>query len=188
LSQHTERLRRAVMCRLDARIHRRIDPSDVVQEVFLEACEHRRDFEAQSELPLFSWLRGIAANKLLEVHRRHLGTQMRDARREQYFDRAPPAYGTSLTTADELVGYGTQASDAAIRGEVQAQVREALHQMNALDREVLALKHFEQLTSGEAARVLRIQERAAAKRYLRALVRLKDVLGGMPGGLAGLSP
>jgi RNA polymerase sigma-70 factor, ECF subfamily len=99
LCQHTERLRRAVMCRLDVRIHRRIDPSDVVQEVFLEACEHRRDFEAQSELPLFLWLRGITANKLLELHRRHLGTKMRDARREQYFDSDPPAYGTFLATA-----------------------------------------------------------------------------------------
>lgn len=188
LCQHTERLRRAVMCRLDVRIHRRIDASDVVQEVFLEACEHRREFEGQSELPLFLWLRGIAANKLLEVHRRHLGTKMRDARREEYFDRAPTAHGTSLATADGLEGRGTQASEAAARDEVQAHVQEALRRMNPLDREVLALRHFDQLTSGQAARVLGIQERAAAKRYLRALVRLKDVLGAMPGGLAGMSP
>jgi RNA polymerase sigma-70 factor (ECF subfamily) len=186
LSRHAQRLQRVVQFRLDPRLSRRIDAADVVQEIFLEACAHQRDFESQSELPLFLWLRGIATNKLLEVHRRHLGTQMRDARREVTFCRRTPADHSSGALVDLLAGHGTRASEAAVRLEVKAQLQDALNQLDPLDREVLVLKHFEQLTSREAGQVLEIQERAAAKRYLRALARLKETLAAMPGGLGGL--
>ncbi len=188
LREHEDRLRRLVSFRLDGRMRGRVDAADVVQEVFLEACEHRNNFVAQSELSLFLWLRGIAANKLLELHRRHLSTQLRDAKREVSLLQREWADDTSAALAAQLVGQGTRASEAAVRDEVKAQLQEALNQMNPLDREVLALKHFEQLTSREAGQVLGIEERAAAKRYLRALERLKTILAAMPGGVAGLSP
>ncbi len=188
LREHEVRLRRLVSFRLDGRMRGRVDAADVVQEVFLEACKHRGSFVAQSELSLFLWLRGIAANKLLELHRRHLSTQLRDAKREISLFQCEWADDTSAALAAQLVGQGTRASEAAVRDEVKAQLQEALNQMNPLDREVLALKHFEQLTSREAGQVLGIEERAAAKRYLRALERLKAILATMPGGVAGLSP
>ncbi len=188
LREHEVRLRRLVSFRLDGRMRGRVDAADVVQEVFLEACKHRGNFVAQSELSLFLWLRGIAANKLLELHRRHLSTRLRDAKREISLFQREWADDTSAALAAQLVGQGTRASEAAVRDEVKAQLQEALNQMNPLDREVLALKHFEQLTSREAGQVLGIEERAAAKRYLRALERLKAILATMPGGVAGLSP
>jgi RNA polymerase sigma-70 factor (ECF subfamily) len=186
LSRHTQRLHRIVQFRLDSRLRRRIDAADVVQEIFLEACAHQGDFESQAELPLFLWLRGITTNKLLELHRRHLGTQMRDARREVKLCGGSSPGDASGPLMDLLAGHGTRASEAAVRVEVKARLQDALNQLEPLDREVLVLKHFEQLTSREAGLVLGVQERAAAKRYLRALARLKEILAAMPGGLSGL--
>jgi RNA polymerase sigma-70 factor (ECF subfamily) len=134
-------------------------------------------------MPFFLWLRGIAGNKLLELHRRHLGTQMRDAAREVSLNRGGLADSTSAALAARLLGDATGPSEAAVRAEARARLQEALNRMDALDREVLALRHFEQLSNAEAAQVLGIQERAAGKRYLRALKRLKEILAGMPGGL-----
>ena len=137
-------------------------------------------------MPFFLWLRGIASNKLLELHRSHLGTAMRDARREVSLHRGPMPGATSAALAAQLLGHVTRASEAAVRAEVKLRLQDALNGMDALDREVLALRHFEHLTNAEVARELDIQERAAGKRYLRALERLKEILSGMPGGLEGL--
>ena len=190
LVEHQERLRRMVMFRLDRRLHGRVDPADVVQEAFLAASEHRDDYFRDPSLPLFLWLRGVVSNKLLELHRHHLGTRMRDAAREVPSDRgngsSPDA--TSAALLSQLTGHLTRPSVAAARGESNARVRDALAGMEPTDREVLALRHFEQLTNGEAARVLGIQERAAAKRYVRALQRLRTILADLPGGLTGLRP
>jgi RNA polymerase sigma-70 factor (ECF subfamily) len=182
LRSHEERLKRMVSFRLDARMRGRVDAADIVQEVFLEALEHRERYVPESEDSLFLWLRGIATNKLLELHRRHLRTQSRDARREVSLFAHPLAEASSAALAAHLVDLGTRASEAAMRDEVKAQLEQALSQMAPLDREVLALKHFEQLTSLEVARVLGIEERAAAKRYLRALERLRQSLASLPGG------
>ena len=190
LVEHEDRLRRMVAFRLDRRLHGRVDPADVVQEAFLEAAEHRTDYFRDPSLPLFLWLRGVVSNKLLEVHRHHLGTRMRDAAREVPINggnRASPD-STSAALLAQLTGHLTRPSVAAARGETSVRVREALAGMEATDREVLALRHFEQLTNGEAARVLGIQERAAAKRYVRALQRLRTILAELPGGLTGLRP
>src|SRR4051812_18319061 len=82
LTRHQEKLRRMVAFRLDQRLQGRIDPLDVIQEAYLEASQHREDYVQRPSMPFFLWLRGIAANKLRELHRHHLGTQMRDAGRE----------------------------------------------------------------------------------------------------------
>ncbi len=188
LTEHEERLRRMVAFRLDARLRGRIDAADIVQEAFLEAAAHRADFLRQPELPLFLWLRGVVRNKLLEIQRHHLGARMRDAARDIALQGGPTAAETSAALVAQLTGHATRPSAAAMRGERKEKVHEALDAMDPIDREVLALRHFEQLTNGEAASVLGIQERAAAKRYLRALARLKKILAGMPGGLTGLRP
>lgn len=188
LTRHKARLRRMVAFRLDPRLQGRIDPEDVIQEVNLAAAEHLADYLRQPTMPFFLWLRGIAGNKLLELHRRHLGTPRRDARREVSLYRGPMPGATSAALAARLLGEQTRPSEAAIRAEAKVRLQEALNAMEPLDREVLALRHVEQLTNAEAAQSLDIQERAAAKRYLRALKRLKDILEGMPGGLEGFRP
>ena len=191
LAQHQERLQTLLAFRLDARLRTRVDAADVVQEAFVAATARRADFFKQSAQPLFLWLRWIAGNTLLELHRHHLGAQMRDAAREVAPQRragGPGGDGTRDALVAQLSAGRTGPATAAGRAEAQAKLGEALGQINPTDREVLALRHFEQLSNAEAAQVMGIQERAAAKRYVRALERLREVLSEMPGGLTGLRP
>jgi RNA polymerase sigma-70 factor (ECF subfamily) len=183
LTRHEARLRRMVAFRLDPRLRGRVDASDVMQEINLAASQHLDDYVAESAVPLFMWLRGIATNKLLEIHRHHLGTPMRDARREIAFYAGTFPGATSAAIAAQLLGHATRPSEAAMRAEAKLRLEETLNGMDPVDREVLALRHFEQLTNSEAARVLGIKEGAAGKRYLRALERLRDILRHTPGGL-----
>jgi RNA polymerase sigma-70 factor (ECF subfamily) len=190
LTAHQERLERMVAFRMDPRLRGRIDAADVVQEAFFEASKDREHYfrSASPAAPLFLWLRGVVTNKLLEGHRHHLGTRMRDARRELRLDAPRSSDNTSAALCAHLTAGLTRPSVAAVRDEVRARLAAAFNEMDPTDREVLALRHFEQLTSTETAQVLGIQERAAAKRYLRALGRLRETLSDMPGGLTELRP
>jgi RNA polymerase sigma-70 factor (ECF subfamily) len=185
LMLHEGRLRRMVAFRMDRKLQGRVDAADIVQEAYLQAAIHQADYFKNPSVPLFLWLRGVVANKLLEVHRHHLGTHMRDAAREVgvHSPAAGTTDATSVAVIDELTAGATGPGTAAGRAEVRLRLQEALNCMDAIDREVLALRHFEQLTNGEAATVLGIEERAAAKRYVRALGRLKKILSDLPGGL-----
>jgi RNA polymerase sigma-70 factor (ECF subfamily) len=183
-----ERLRRMVAFRLDQRLQGRLDPSDVIQEAYLEASQHLADYVRQPDVPFFLWLRGIAGNKMLELHRHHLGTQMRDAGREVALYRGTLPDTTSASLAAQLLGHATSPSDGAVRAEVKVRLQTALNGMDPLDRDVLALRHFEQLTPAETAKVLGIKEKAAGMRYVRALKRLKEILADLPGGLEELRP
>src|SRR5579859_4971553 len=176
MARHQERLRRVIAFRFDQRMQGRVAPSDVLQEAQIEAWQHVADYLRAPTLPFFLWLRGIAHNKLRELHRHHLGTQMRDAGREVSIYRGTFPEATSAALAAQLLGHLTQPSQAAIRAEVKIRLQEALNQMDALDREVLALRHFEHLSPRETAEVLGIKEKAAAMRYVRALRRLKEIL------------
>ena len=189
LMRHQERLQCVLTFRLDPRLRGRVDAADVVQEAFINATARRTEFFKHSAQPLFLWLRWVVQNTLLELQRHHLGTQMRDAAREVRHYRGAGDGGDSreLLVAHLSAG-ATGPATAAGRAEATAHVTEALGQMDPVDREVLALRHFEQLTNAEAAQVLGIRERAAAKRYVRALERMRDVLSDMPGGLTGLRP
>jgi RNA polymerase sigma-70 factor (ECF subfamily) len=187
LTSHQDGLGRMVAFRMDPRLRGRVDPADVVQDAFAEASAHRADYFRSPAAPLFLWLRGVVSNKLLQVHRHHLGTGRRDAKRELPLD-APHGPDTSAALCAHMTAGLTRPSVAAARGEVRTRLAAALDAMDPTDREVLALRHFEQLTSAEAAQVLGIQERAAAKRYLRALERLRGILSEMPGGLTELRP
>lgn len=190
LSLHQERLTRIVEFRMDRRLRGRLDAADVTQEAFIEATSRQAEYFGQSSQPLFLWLRWMIGNKLLELHRQHLGVQMRDVRREYasgHCSKMDDSHeATPVALIAQLTDGATGPATAAGRAEVRARLYDALEKMDATDREVLALRHYEQLTSTEAAQVLGIQERAAAKRYTRALERLREILVDMPGGLSEL--
>jgi RNA polymerase sigma-70 factor (ECF subfamily) len=183
LERHRTRLRRMLALRLDQRLQGRVDPSDVIQEAFLEATQRLQEYLRQPEMPFYLWLRFLAGQRLLIVHRRHLGAQQRDAGREVslYCGAMPEASSAAL--AARLMGRECRPSEVAVRAEIKLRLQEALNAMDPLDREILALRHFEQLGNADTARVLGIQESAASKRYVRALKKLKDILAGRPGGL-----
>jgi RNA polymerase sigma-70 factor (ECF subfamily) len=182
LERHRDRLWRMVALRLDRRLRGRVDASDVLQEAYLDAFHRLADYLREPAMPFFLWLRFLVAQRLQEQHRRHLGAQARDAGREVALDDGLPG-ASSAALAAHLLGRLTPPSQAALRAERRALLQSALARLEPLDREVVALRHFEQLTNGEAARVLGIDKSAASKRYARALVRLKDVLRTLPGGL-----
>jgi RNA polymerase sigma-70 factor (ECF subfamily) len=182
LFQHYRgRLRRMVRLRLDRRLQGRVDPSDVLQEAYLDLARRVPEYVADPRLPFFLWLRLLTGQRLLQVHRHHLGTQMRDAGQEVSLFNGPLPQASSASLAAHLLGRLTSPSQAAVRAEMQLRLQEALNQMDPLDREVLALRHFEELSNGETAEVLGLQKSAASNRYVRALRRLKEVLSAMPG-------
>jgi RNA polymerase sigma-70 factor (ECF subfamily) len=137
-------------------------------------------------LPLFLWLRLVVGERLLKLHRHHLGTQMRDAGLEVALYRGALPAASSAGLATRLLGKHTSPTQAALRAERMLRLQEAVNALRPLDREILSLCHFEELTLAETARVLEITEAAAAKRYIRALKRLRDLLATLPGGLEGI--
>ncbi len=186
LTRHRDRLRRMIEMRLDSRLQARIDASDVIQDAFVEVTERLPEYLRAPTLPLFLWLRLIVGERLVRLHRHHLGTHMRDASREvALFHGALPA-ASSAALAAQLLGKHTSPTQAVLRAERILRVQEALNALDPIDREMLSLRHFEELTAAEAARVLGIEESAAAKRYFRALMRLKTLLAALPGGMEGM--
>jgi len=183
--RHRDRLRRMVELRMDPRLQGRIDASDVLQDGFLDLTKRVESYLSDPRLPVFLWLRLVVSDRLALVHRHHVGTQMRDAGREVSLYRDPLPRVSSAALALMLLGRQTSPSNAAIRAEQVLQVQEAINSLDPLDREVVALRHFEQLTRAETAVVLGITEEAGAKRYIRALKKLKTILAAMPGGLEG---
>jgi RNA polymerase sigma-70 factor (ECF subfamily) len=183
---YRDRLHRMVDLRLDSRLRSRLDPADVVQDSFLDASKRLDDYLRDPKLPPFLWLRLIVGERLTNVHRRHLGSKMRDAAREvSLFHEALPQ-ASSAALASMLLGKQTSPTQAAQRAERLLRVQEALNSLDQVDREILSLRHFEQLNRAEAALALGITEEAGAKRYIRALKRIKDVMSRMPGGLEDL--
>lgn len=181
LETHRKRLRRMVRLRLDPRLQDRIDPSDVLQEAYLEAAERLAEYLREPKMPFFLWLRFLTGQKLLALRRHHLGTQARDAARELSIYQGAMPEASSACLAAQLLGKRTAPLEAAIRAEMKLCLQEALNDMEPMDREVLALRHFEQFNNAETAQLLGISESGASSRYLRALKRLKDILGQTPG-------
>jgi RNA polymerase sigma-70 factor (ECF subfamily) len=186
VERHRDRLERMVRLRMDRRLQGRVDAADVVQEAYLTVRGKFSHYCADLNLPFFLWLRLEVGQKLVDVHRFHLGTQMRDAGQEVSLHRGALPQVTSLSLAEHLLGKLTTASQAAMRVELKLRVQEALNSMDPHDREVLILRHFEELSNSEAAQVLGIKPSAAVNRYVRALKRLKGVFQGMPGGIEGI--
>ena len=182
LDPHRERLRRMVAFRLDRRLQGRVDPSDVIQEGCLDAVRRFPDYLGDPSTPFYLWLRYLVGQRLMEHHRRHLGAQARDAGRELTLYRGAMPEATTAALAAQLLGRLTSPSQAAVRAERRLRMQEALNGLDPIDREILALRHFEQLSNSEAAAALGLDKSAASKRYTRALIRLKQVLGRLPGG------
>jgi RNA polymerase sigma-70 factor, ECF subfamily len=175
-------LRRMIRLRLDRRLSGRVDSSDVLQEAYLDVRKRLDEYARDpAAMPFHLWLRLIAGQRLTDVHRFHLGAQMRDAGQEVSLHRGPFPQASSVSLAAQLLGKMTSASHAAIRAEHKLIVQEALNGMDPIDREVLALRHFEHLSNDETALVLGLTKSAASNRYIRALKRLKEILSSIPG-------
>lgn len=175
------RLAKIAFFRLDQRLAGRLDPDDVLQEAYISAAQRCAHVEGDTESALFIWLRLIVVQTLVDMHRRHLGAQMRDAGREIPLHQRSPSESTCLSMTRYLAASVTSPSLAMRRSEFSEQLHHALDRMDPLDREVLALRHFEELTNQEIAEVLGIQQKAASIRYVRALRRLKAILDEVSG-------
>jgi RNA polymerase sigma-70 factor (ECF subfamily) len=180
-AHYRERLRRMIKMRLDRRLQGRVDASDVLQEAYLDVAKRAAEYAADPTMPFFLWLRLLTGQRLLMVHRQHLGAKMRDAGQEVSIYRGALPQASSVSLAAQLLGRMTSPSLAAVRAEMQLKLQEALNGMDPIDREVLVLRHFEELSNGETAASLGLQKAAASNRYIRALKRLKEVLSSMPG-------
>src|SRR5262249_31789781 len=148
---HRERLRRMVHLRLDHRLQGRLDASDVLQDAFLEYARSLSGYAKDPQAPFYLWLRCIIGRKLHALHPRHLATRMREAGREVSLYRGTLPEASSVLLAAQLLGKLTAPSQALLRAELQLQVQQALNEMEPLDREVLALRHYEQLNNQETA-------------------------------------
>jgi RNA polymerase sigma-70 factor (ECF subfamily) len=186
LPRYRERLRRMIELRLDSRLRRRLDASDVVQDALVDIASRLDDYVKDPKLPFFLWIRMIAGDRLLRLHRQHLGSKMRDIGREVSLYRAPLPAVSSFALASMLLGRLSSPTEAAVRAERLVRIQDALNALEPIDREILALRHFEQLSSAETAAALDLKPDAASKRYIRALKRLKHELAAMPGGLEAL--
>jgi RNA polymerase sigma-70 factor (ECF subfamily) len=175
-STHRDRLKRMVRLRLNQRLKGRVDESDVVQDALMHASEHLAEYVTDPRLPLFLWLRHIVSRRLLDLHRRHLGAEKRDASLEISLDAGPCPAASSVALAAQLLGRLSSPSQNAMRAELRVRVVEALEALEPLDREILALRHYEQLSNSEVAVVLDVSKSTASTRYLRALKKVKHLL------------
>lgn len=172
-------LRRMIDLRMDRRMASRVDASDVVQDVLLEASQRLPDYVQGPAMPFRLWLRQIAQDRMIDLHRRHRALR-RDVSREQPMDR--PAFGdqSSLDLAAQLRDAELTPAAATIRKELQQRFFEALDELGEDDREIILMRHSEHLGNSEAAAALGLSPAAAGMRYLRALRRLQEVLGESP--------
>ncbi len=181
--KYRKRLRKMISLRMDRRLQGRVDPSDVLQEAYLDLANRLSEYAKNDSYPFFLWLRMLTGQRLMHVHRFHLQTAMRDAGQEvSLYHKAMPE-ANSMSLAANLLGRMTSVSEKAMRAEVQVKLQEMLNTMDPIDREILVLRHFEELSNNEAADVLGIKKAAASNRYIRALKRLKDTLKSVPGML-----
>ena len=175
-TRHRDHLIRMVQFRIDERLAQRLDPLDIVQEAFLNAQKRLHHVAEGCAVPVLVWLRQITEQTLIDLARRHLGAQQRAANKEVSLGQAAVGHTTSTSLAAMLVGNLSSPSQAALREERRSLLEQALEQMDPIDREVLALRHFEELSNSEVAEILGLSPTAASNRYVRALERLKQIL------------
>jgi RNA polymerase sigma-70 factor (ECF subfamily) len=178
---HRGRLEQMVRLRMDRRLQGRLDAADVLQEAYLDVARRFPEYATNPAVPFFLWLRSLTGQRLIDLHRQHLGAKMRSAGLEVSLYRGDFPRASSASLAELLLGRLTTASRAAIRAETQLRVQEALNAMDPIDREVLVLRHFEMLSNEETAQALGLKPSAASNRHLRALKRLKEILAQVPG-------
>jgi len=175
--RHRDRLRRMIRLRLDRRLQGRVDASDVLQDAYIDLAQKLPGYSCGSSPPFPIWLRLVVGERLLRVHRHHLGAAMRDAGREISIHQGATPRADATSLAAHLMGRFTSASGAAVRVELRQALQAALDGLDEIDREVIALRHFEELSNDETAAVLGLTKAAASKRYVRAMLRLKAAVG-----------
>lgn len=176
LAHNRDRLRRMVAVRMDPQINSRVDPSDIVQEALMVAADRFSEYARARPLPFFPWLRQIAWERLVAMHRRHVAARKRSVLQEESPVMALPDESV-MQLADRLASGGTSPSGKLMREEMRHRVREALDELPVPDREVLVMRHLEQLRIDEMAAVLGIDEAAVKMRCFRAAKRLRQLLG-----------
>lgn len=173
---HRDRLQRMIRLRMDRRIQGRLDSSDVLQEAYIDVFRNLQGYVNAPSTSFFIWLRNIVGLKLAEAHRRHLGTDKRDAKRDVSIYRGALPEVNSASMAAQLLGQLTTPSQIAVKTEMRLRLQQVLDSMAEVDREIIALRHFEQLNSQEVADVLQMSKSGASSRYIRAMKRLKEEL------------
>ena len=176
LARNRGRLLRMVQMRLHPAVRARVDASDVIQEAHLEILKRIDEYVADPRMPFFLWARRIAGDRLLKAHRFHLDAKRRDARRQESPARSMPDVST-VALVDRLEGVRTSPSAGAARAELRARMAALLDELREIDREVLCMRHFEELSNEEVAQELGLGKHAASKRYIRALKRLRELAG-----------
>lgn len=174
-SRHRDRLTRMVQVRLSGRLTRRIDPADVVQDALLTASQRLDGYLDDPQLPFYVWLRCLVRDRLIDAHREHVGADKRDVRRE-LAAASEMAAASSMALTNLFVGQLTSPSHAAVREEIREAIRGGLESLSETDREILLLRHFEQLSIEQSAQVLQISKSGANKRHLAALRSLRAAL------------
>jgi RNA polymerase sigma-70 factor, ECF subfamily len=174
--QYRAKLLRMIAFRLDRRIIGKVDGEDVLQDVSIEAVRRLPQYLDQPTVPVLVWLRQLTSQTLIDIHRRYLGARMRDVNKEIDLHWGGLADASSPSLAGQLADSLTTPSQCAVRGEAVAALKTVLEQLDPIDREVLVLRHLEELSNNEVAQVLGIDKFAASKRYLRALARLRNMM------------
>lgn len=183
-TEHRPRLKQMLQYRMDPRLRARADLSDILQESYIDAVGRLDHFYKKPGMSMYLWLRQITMQRLIDLHRQHLLAGKRDVRNEVSLQRgqrqddflAP----SSIAIARQLVDQMVSPSQLAIREEMVVQIEKSLENLDEIDREVLALRHFEELKNHEVAQVLNLSEAAASNRYVRALSRLRKDLEQIP--------
>jgi len=177
LDQHRTSLRRMIDLRLDPALGRRVDASDIVQDVLLEASKRLADYVKNPAMPFHLWLRHIAKDHIIDMHRKHRLAQRRSIDKEQSI-RPALTDQSSMDLAAQFIDQELTPASAAIRQELQRRLEGAVAEMDEDDREMILMRHFEQLSNQEVAAELGLSEAAASMRYLRAIRRLRTLLAG----------
>src|ERR1043165_1954490 len=176
LARHREPIRRMIDLRLDPAIAQRLDASDVVQDVLIEANRRLKDYLKSPSMPFHLWLRHLAKDHIIDAHRRHHRAQKRGVDREQPMHRPAWSDRSSLDLAAQLLDQDLTPASAAIQQELQRRLQDAIEKLDEDDRDVILMRHYEMLPNQEVAAALEITEGAASMRYLRAVRKLRDLL------------
>lgn len=175
LARYRGRLRQMVAVYIDHRLAARVDPSDVVQEALADAARGLPAYLREPPLPFYPWLRQFALQRLLQLRRYHIQAQRRSVDREVPWD-TPLRDRSADVLADRLLSSGTSPSRRLIREELRRRVQAAMKRLSERDREILVMRHLEEMSAAEIAAILRISEGAVRVRLLRALARLRKWL------------
>lgn len=177
MDRHRQAVRRLIQMRLDNAVSRRVDASDVVQDVLFEASRRMEDYIQNPSMPFHLWLRQLAKDRVIDMHRRHRAAQRRSVDREQQISSLGNDDRSAADLASLLKDAELTPAAATVRREMEERFLQALNELSDDDRELVMMRHFEHLGNSEVAEALGLSAPAAGMRYLRAIRRLREVLG-----------